>query len=93
MVTYVARGTVAKENPTMRIYLFLAAFWLMVALFFLLYPLFSPDVLTWTIPDTKISGGWLLLVFVAWNLVRWRLTRRLARPEKHETAQPGGPSA
>ena len=68
-------------------------FWLMVALFVLIYPLYNPDSLAWTILDTKISGGWLLLVFVAWNLMRWRLTQRLARQNDHEAAPHGGPPA
>jgi hypothetical protein len=62
----------------MRIYLFLAVFWLGVALFVLIYPLYYPDAGTWTVLDTNISGGWLLLVFVAWNLLRWRSTGRLS---------------
>jgi uncharacterized membrane protein YqjE len=68
----------------MRIYLFLALFWLVVALFVLIYPLFYRDMRDWANLSPRVSMGWLVLVFVGWNLVRWRLTRplRQARPQE-----------
>jgi hypothetical protein len=63
----------------MRIYLVLAFFWLIVALFVLLYPRPGIPEVEYTILGTNLSAGWLLLIFVAWNLVRWRLTLPVRR--------------
>jgi hypothetical protein len=64
----------------MRIYLVLAFFWLIVALFVLFYPRPHRPEVEYNLLGTDISPGWLLLIFVAWNLVRWRLTL----PARHE---------
>jgi predicted ABC-type exoprotein transport system permease subunit len=72
----------------MRTYLFLAVFWLGVALFVLIYPLYHPDAEAWTIFGSKVSIGWVLLLFVAWNLMRWRLTLPLARKPEEDIRRP-----
>jgi hypothetical protein len=68
----------------MRTYLFLALFWLVVALFVLIYPLFYHDMRDWANLTRRLSMGWLVLVFVGWNLVRWWMTRPLrdSRPQE-----------
>jgi hypothetical protein len=77
-----------KEKRTMRTYLFLAVFWLGVALYVLLYPLYHPDAEAWTILDSNVSIGWVLLLFVAWNLMRWWLTLPIARESEKDTRRP-----
>jgi hypothetical protein len=59
----------------MRVYLFLTLFWLAVAILVFVYPLYYPDAEPYTILGTGLSAGWLLLVFAAWNGVRWWTTR------------------
>ena len=61
----------------MRTYLFLSAFWLLAALVVFGYA----GTQRYTIFNTDWSIGWLLLLFAAWNGVRWWTTRSAANPK------------
>jgi hypothetical protein len=78
-----AKGKLAK-GKVMRIYLVLAAFWLAAGALVFAYPAYYPTAQRYTILDSNFSVGWLLLVFAAWNAVRWWTTRPMRRAPGRE---------
>jgi len=65
-------------------HLFMAIFWALVAAAFFLWRVYSPDERGMSLPYSNFSVGWLALVLVAYNLVRWWSRRMIERSRRSQ---------